>query len=173
MNLVKTKKNLVLVGMMGSGKTHLGANLAKKLGYNFYDTDILIENKTKLKISKIFEDFGEKYFRDLEEAITLDILKKKNSVISLGGGGYLNNVIRKITKASCLTVWLQWNSKTLVNRLKRNKNRPIIKNMSTIEIKKLIEKRSKVYSQADIEISCEGKLKKNIINNIIKFYAKI
>ena len=77
MNLIKSKKNLVLIGMMGSGKTHLGANLAKKLEYKFYDTDHLIENQTNLNISKIFNDFGEKYFRDLEEKITLDVLKKK------------------------------------------------------------------------------------------------
>ena len=77
MNFNKINKNLVLVGMMGSGKTHLGMNLAKKLGYNFYDTDVLVEKYTKLKISKIFENFGEKYFRDIEEKITLDILKKK------------------------------------------------------------------------------------------------
>ena len=77
MNLIKSKKNLVLIGMMGSGKTHLGANLAKKLNYEFYDTDHLIENHTNLKISKIFNDFGEKYFRDIEQKITLDILKKE------------------------------------------------------------------------------------------------
>ena len=159
--------------MMGSGKTHLGKNLAKKLGYNFYDTDHLIEECTKLKISKIFEDFGERYFRDIEENITLNIFKKKNSVISLGGGGYLNHTIRKAAKASCITVWLKWNSKTLLERVRRNKNRPIINNMSTLEIKKLIEKRSRIYSKSDIKINCEGKIKKDIINKIIKFYEKI
>ena len=139
MNLIKSKKNLVLIGMMGSGKTHLGANLAKKLNYEFYDTDHLIENHTNLKISKIFNDFGEKYFRDIEQKITLDILKKRNSVISLGGGGFLNHTIRKFTRTSCVTVWLKWNSSTLIDRVKRNKNRPIISNMNDLEIKKLIE----------------------------------
>ncbi|OUX46655.1 MAG: shikimate kinase [Candidatus Pelagibacter sp. TMED275] len=173
MNFNKINKNLVLVGMMGSGKTHLGMNLAKKLGYNFYDTDVLVEKYTKLKISKIFENFGEKYFRDIEEKITLDILKKKNSVISLGGGGYLNSTIRKITKKNCFSVWLKWDSKTLIERVKRNKNRPVIIKMNSFEIKKLIEQRSKIYSQTDVKIYCEGKIKKNIINKIIKLYEKI
>ena len=173
MNLIKSKKNLVLIGMMGSGKTHLGANLAKKLEYKFYDTDHLIENQTNLNISKIFNDFGEKYFRDLEEKITLDVLKKKNSVISLGGGGYLSHEIRKFTKLSCFTVWLKWNSKTLIDRVKRNKNRPIISNMNNLEIKKLIEKRAKIYSQSNIKINCEKKEKKKIINKIINLYEKL
>ncbi len=173
MNLIKSKKNLVLIGMMGSGKTHLGANLAKKLEYKFYDTDHLIENQTNLKISKIFSDFGEKYFRDLEEKITLDVLRKKNSVISLGGGGYLNHEIRKFIKLSCFTVWLKWDSKTLIDRVKRNKNRPIICNMKNLEIKKLIERRAKIYAQSNIKINCEGKSKKNIINRIIELYEKL
>jgi len=173
MNLIKSKKNLVLIGMMGSGKTHLGANLAKKLNYEFYDTDHLIENHTNLKISKIFNDFGEKYFRDIEQKITLNILKKRNSVISLGGGGFLNHTIRKFTRTSCITVWLKWNSSTLIERVKRNKKRPIISNMDNLEIKKLMEKRSKIYSKSDIKINCEKMENKEIINKIINLYEKL
>ncbi len=173
MNLTKINKNLVMVGMMGAGKSHLGNNLAKKIRYNFYDTDFLIEKQTNLKIPKIFENFGEKYFRELEQEITLDILKKKNSVISLGGGGYLNNTIRKILKKYSFTVWLRWDSKTLINRIKRNKNRPIIINMNSNEIKKLIKERYKIYSQADMEINCEGRTKTNIVNEIVKIYENL
>ena len=104
-----------------------------------------------------FFDFGEKYFRDIEQKITLDILKKRNSVISLGGGGFLNHTIRKFTRTSCITVWLKWNSSTLIERVKRNKKRPIISNMDNLEIKKLMEKRSKIYSKSDIKINCEKK----------------
>ncbi len=77
MNLTKPNKNLVLVGMMGSGKTKLGRYLAKKLKYQFYDTDEEIEKKLNLQIFEIFENFGEKYFRELEEVITMNFLKKK------------------------------------------------------------------------------------------------
>ena len=173
MNLTKPNKNLVLVGMMGSGKTKLGRYLAKKLKYQFYDTDEEIEKKLNLQIFEIFENFGEKYFRELEEVITMNFLKKKRSVISLGGGGYLNYNIRKAIQKSCVAIWLKWNSKTLIDRVKRNQKRPIIRNMKTSEIEKLIEKRSKIYSRADIMINCEGKIRNNIISKIIKNYENI
>ena len=92
---MKLKKNLVLVGMMGSGKSTIGRLLSKKLHFKFYDIDKIIENNQKMKIKEIFKKKGETYFRNLEEEITINILKIDNSVISLGGGGFLNEKIRK------------------------------------------------------------------------------
>ena len=76
---MKSKENIVFLGMMGSGKTSLGAMISRKLKLNFFDTDNCIEKELGMKIQKIFELKGEKYFREIEEKITLDILKKKKN----------------------------------------------------------------------------------------------
>ena len=91
-------KNLTLTGMMGVGKSTIGKNLAKKLNYNFVDVDKIIEKKEGLSINLIFKNKSESYFRKIENDITLSELKKKKSVISLGGGAFLNNIIRKNVK---------------------------------------------------------------------------
>ena len=83
---MKSKKNLVFIGMMGSGKSSIGSIVSKKLNLNFFDIDQLIENDQKMKISKIFEIKGEGSFRGIEKKITLNILKNKKGVIALGGG---------------------------------------------------------------------------------------
>ena len=93
---MKSKKNLVLVGMMGSGKSSIGKLLSKKIGLEFIDIDKLIEEEENKSISDIFKINGEKYFRDLEEKISIKKLKSENKVISLGGGGYINQKIRLI-----------------------------------------------------------------------------
>ena len=88
------KKNLVFLGMMGSGKSSIGNLVSKKLNLKFLDIDNLIENETSMSILNIFEKKGEDYFRNLEEKITLKTLKTANNVISLGGGGFINEKIR-------------------------------------------------------------------------------
>ena len=93
---MKSKKNIVFLGMMGSGKTSIGKLTSKKLKLDFYDIDELIENKLKKKISEIFALKGEKFFRTIEEKITLKILKQKQKVVvSLGGGAFLNKNIQR------------------------------------------------------------------------------
>ena len=92
---MKLNKNIVLVGMMGSGKSSIGKILSKKLEFEFIDTDIKIEEFEKTTISEIFNKNGEKYFRNVEEIISLKSLKLNNKVIALGGGGYINPAIRK------------------------------------------------------------------------------
>jgi len=103
---MKSKKNLVLIGMMASGKSTFGRILSKKLNYEFFDIDKIIEKETNMQITEIFHKNGENYFRTLEEEITLKFLNTKNSVISLGGGGFLNDAIRKKTILTSKTFWL-------------------------------------------------------------------
>ena len=95
--LMKLNKNLVLVGMMGSGKSSIGKILSKRLEFEFIDTDNKIEEMEKKTISEIFKKNGEKYFRNIEEVISLKSLQLNNKVIALGGGGYINSTIRKYT----------------------------------------------------------------------------
>ncbi|MDA9608924.1 hypothetical protein N9S14_00180 [Candidatus Pelagibacter sp.] len=92
---MKSKENLVFLGMMGSGKSSIGSLTAKKLEIKFIDVDKEIEKELGLSISKIFETKGEDYFRKFEEKKTLKILKINSVVVSLGGGAFMNKVIRK------------------------------------------------------------------------------
>ena len=92
---MKSKENLVFLGMMGSGKSSIGSLTAKKLGIKFIDVDKEIERELGLSISKIFETKGEDYFRKFEEKTTLKILKNNSVVVSLGGGAFINKVIEK------------------------------------------------------------------------------
>ena len=92
---MKSKKNLVFIGMMGSGKTSIGSLVAKKLKLNFFDIDAEIEKEMDMKISKIFESKGEIFFRKIEEKISLKFLKNENGVFSLGGGAFNNENIRE------------------------------------------------------------------------------
>ena len=110
-------KNLTLTGMMGVGKSTIGKNLAKKLKYNFIDVDKIIEAKEGISINLIFKNKSEAYFRKIESEITLKELKKENSVISLGGGAFLNKSIRKNVKKFSVSFWLDVPLEQLVKRL--------------------------------------------------------
>ena len=106
--------------MMGVGKSTVGKNLAKKLKYNFIDIDKLIETKEKSSISLIFKNKGESYFREIENEITLQELNKDNSVISLGGGAFLNKSIRSCVKKTSVSFWMDVSTNELIKRLKKN-----------------------------------------------------
>ena len=117
-------KNLVLVGMMGSGKTTIGEIVAKKLDLEFIDIDKEIEELENCNINKIFELKGEKYFRQIEEEISINKIKLQKKVISLGGGGFLNNKIKKSVLNTCLSFWLDWSHDELIKRLIKSKKDP-------------------------------------------------
>ena len=167
---MKSKKNLVFLGMMGSGKSSIGLIVSKKLNIEFIDVDQEIEKKLNMKISKVFENKGEKYFREIEEEMTLKILKNKKTVISLGGGGFLNNKIEKEILDKHISFWLNWDSKTLVNRIKKSKKRPVAFKSSKNELLQLIKGRNLIYSNALYKIDCENLSKNEIVNNILKVY---
>ena len=119
-------KSLILTGMMGVGKSTVGKELSKKLGYKFIDMDNLIEKKENMTITKIFRVKGENYFRKIEENLTLNTLKDKKVVISLGGGAFLNPRIRKEVLKTTISFWLNVSIKSLLLRVSRNKKRPLI-----------------------------------------------
>jgi len=167
---MNSKENLVFLGMMGSGKSSIGSLVSKKLNLEFIDVDIHIEKKLDLKISEIFEKKGEKYFRQIEEVETLRVLKNKQTVISLGGGAFLNNKIKKEVLENHISFWLNWDLKTLMNRIKDSKKRPIAHKSSKKEIEELIQKRSIIYSKAMYKIDCENFTKNEIAKKITKIY---
>jgi shikimate kinase/shikimate kinase/3-dehydroquinate synthase len=167
---MKSKENLIFLGMMGSGKSSIGSLVAKKLQLNFIDVDNEIETELGLSIKKIFETKGENYFRKFEEKITLKKLKLNPVVISLGGGAFTNRNIRKEVIKNHLSFWLNWSDEILVNRLKNSKKRPLVSNASENEIIDLIKKRSNIYAKALYKIECDGLTKKEIVEKILNIY---
>ena len=169
--VVKLKKNLVLTGMMGVGKSTIGKNLANKLSYTFLDIDRIIEEKEGSTINIIFKSKGENYFRMLENKTTITELKKGSSVISLGGGAFLNKNIRRAVKKSSISFWLDINLNILINRLKRSKKRPLLfkKNIGEA-IGKIYFERKKIYSEADFKVRCDKLKISTIVGKILKIY---
>ena len=168
---MKINKNLVLIGMMGSGKSTLGYLIAKKLDVLFIDIDRKIEEIEKMSISKIFKKHGEKYFRIIEEKITSEILKKNSKcVVSLGGGAFLNRKIQDLVLKKNISFWLKWENTSIIKRLKNYSKRPMLKNMNKEKLINLINDRSKIYSKANYIMECESLEKPEIINKIIKIY---
>ena len=167
---MKSKENLVFLGMMGSGKSSIGSLVAKKLGLDFVDVDKEIEKELGLSISKIFETKGEDYFRKFEEKITLKILKINSTVVSLGGGAFVNKVIRKEVLKNHISFWLNWNDEILINRIKNSKKRPIAFKSTDNELIDLIKKRSNIYSKALYEIKCDKMSKNEIVKKVLKNY---
>ena len=167
---MKSKKNLVLIGMMSSGKSTIGELLAKKLNLKFFDIDKIIENETKMKITEIFKIKGENFFRNLEEKTTVKLLNFSTAVISLGGGGFVNEIIRKETNTKSKTFWLDWNLDTLISRIRKRNNRPGALALNNNELKNLIIKRSKYYSKAKYKINCQKLTRSEIIKKILNLY---
>jgi len=159
--------------MMGVGKSTLGKIVAKKQKLNFIDTDVNIEHKCSMKVWEIFEKKGETFFRQEEEKEVLESLKKKASVIALGGGAFLNEKVRNVILEKSISIWLDHDLKTINERLKWNKKRPLIQNGNTEEIiNKLYEERKDIYKLANYKIDCGNLAKKNIVEKIIDIYEK-
>ena len=163
-------KNLVFLGMMGSGKSSIGNLVSKKLDLPFIDIDSVIEENTGMSISQIFKKKGEDYFRNLEQKITLKYLKKIRNVISLGGGGFINTKIRQEILANHFSFWLNWDESILIRRIKGSKKRPLIFKSTDKEISTIIKYRSKIYSNAQFKINCNKLTKTEIVKKIIKVY---
>ncbi len=167
---MKSKENLIFLGMMGSGKSSIGLLVANRLKLDFIDIDNEIENEMSTSIRNIFETKGENYFRKIEEKITLKKLRLNSVVISLGGGAFANKNVRKeVLKNNC-SFWLNWNNEILLKRIKNSKKRPIAFNATDNELVDLIKKRSNIYSKALYEIKCDNISKKEIVNKILKIY---
>ena len=164
-------KSLVLTGMMGVGKSTIGKTLAEKLSFDFIDIDKLIEDKEGCSINLIFKNKGEVYFRRIENMLSLQKLTKHNSVISLGGGAFLNDSIRRTVKESTISFWLDVDVNELVKRLNKTKKRPLLfkKNLNET-VKKIYLARKKTYSEANFRIKCNFLKQETIVNKILKLY---
>ena len=165
------RKNLVLLGMMGVGKTTLGKVFARRYKLKFIDIDSKIEKENSMSINKIFKIKGEKFFRLKEEIIALNALDEKNAVIALGGGAFVNEKIREKVLSLAISIWLDMNISLLEVRLKKSKIRPLLKsNNIRDELEKIYENRKNFYNLANYKIDCDKLELKEILEKITKIY---
>jgi shikimate kinase len=160
---------VVLVGMMGTGKTAVGRTLAKRLKRPFYDTDHLIEEREGRTIPAIFESNGEAYFRDVETAIIREVAARPVGVIATGGGALLRGENRAALKQRGVLVWLQADLKTMVNRTKRRSTRPLL-NMQdrSAQLAGLLAERMPLYAEADISVDSTDQNVEAVAQRIMK-----
>lgn len=161
-------KTIVLIGMMGSGKTTIGKLLGEKLNLKSIDIDILIEQNEKRTISEIFQNEGEKYFRNLEKETIKEIFTNKNLVISLGGGAFEDKTTQELLLKNSTVIYLKTSPNVILERIKNNTNRPLLKNQMTVEkIQSIISQRQKNYELANITILTDNKNPDKIVEEIL------
>lgn len=171
---MRTNKNIVLIGFMGTGKTSVGHILAKKLGFTFIDVDEIIEKSIGMKISEIFTKFGESYFRDIETEVIELISKKTNQVIATGGGAVLKDRNIEVLKSNGVLFCLTAPENVIFERVKHSKNRPLLQVKDPEEkIRELLYKRMPRYKLADFSINTEGLTPEEVAEKIIKEYERI
>lgn len=144
---------LVLVGMMGAGKTTVGRRLATRLGRTFLDSDEEVEKAAQMTIPEIFQQRGEPEFRAGETRVIARLLKEPEIVLATGGGAFVNPDTRALVKAEAVSVWLKADAAILFERVSRRANRPLLQTADprgTLE--KLIADRYPIYAEADITV---------------------
>ena len=168
-------KPIVLVGMMGCGKSTIGKIVAEKLNWIFLDSDKEIENNMKLSTKEIFDQYGEEFFRNKEFEIFKFYSKKEKILISSGGGSFCQKNTYRIIKEYFYSIWLDVNEDILFQRLKKNKNkRPLLKSLNEVELRKKIKdimfERKNCYIKANKRIELP---EQNINESSSKMYIEI
>ena len=160
--------------MMGSGKSTIGALLSKKMNMKFIDLDTKIEAIEKQTINQIFKLKGEKYFRAIEVETILSLLnfKEKDLVLSLGGGSFLDEKVRKNVKNVSLSFWLNWKPLTIIKRIRKSSKRPLIQDLNDQEIKRMMLERNRYYAKSDFKINCDNHKKNEIVDKIVSILKK-
>lgn len=146
-------KTIVLVGLMGSGKTSIGKRLAKRLELSFFDSDIEVEQAAGYPIKEIYEIFGEQGFLDGEQRVIKRLLDQPTHVLATGGGSFANDPTRHVIKEKAISVWLKADLDTLVARVSRRTDRPMFNDSNHVEVlEKLIAERYPVFAEADVHV---------------------
>ncbi len=164
---------VVLVGMMGVGKSSIGRKLARKLGVGFADADDEIEAAAGMKIAEIFERFGEGYFRDGERRVIARLIDGIPKVIATGGGAFINEETRSLISEKAISIWLDAELAVLVERVSRRSHRPLLHNRDAREVlSELGAVRNPIYAQADIHIRSDTSPHTLTVENIMKALAQ-
>lgn len=162
------KRNLVLVGLMGAGKSAIGRLVAQQLGLSFIDTDTEIERVSRMSISELFAAYGEEEFRALETRVIKRLLRTGPRVVSTGGGAFINEKTRKHIERGGLSVWLNADLDVLWERVNKRDHRPLLKTENPKQtLKDLMDKRYPVYGLADITVQSRDVRKEVIANEVL------
>lgn len=165
-------RTLVMVGMMGAGKSSVGRRLASRLGLPFVDADSEIELAANETINEIFERHGEAYFRDGERRVIQRLLDGKPKVLATGGGAFIQPETRAAIQASAISIWLNADRELILSRVKRRSNRPLLKTGDPeAVIDRLIAERYPVYQQADIHVQSRDVAHELVIDDILTALA--
>ena len=161
-------RSIVLVGMMGAGKSSIGRRLAKKLDLPFVDADAEIELAAGMPITDIFEHHGEEYFRSGEARVIARLLEQGRRVLATGGGAFMNRATRDLIGAKGISVWLKAEPDVLLRRIRRRSDRPLLRTPNPeATMKGLIEERYPVYTEADVTIHSRDVPHEIIVDEII------
>ena len=148
------ERPIVLVGLMGSGKSTIGRRLAQRLGMRFVDADDEIERAAGMTISDMFARFGEAHFRDGERRVITRLLAGKPLVLATGGGAFMNGETRALIQKGSLSIWLDADIPTLVERVARRSHRPLLEGRDAGEVlRDLAAVRNPVYAEAHLRVS--------------------
>jgi len=161
-------RGIVLVGLMGAGKSSVGKLLAKRLGLTFYDADDEIEKAAGFSIEDYFERHGEAAFREGEHKVITRLLKGPPHVLATGGGAFMDPRTRDTILKRGISIWLRADLDILLNRVMRRSNRPLLKRGNPREIMaKLIAERDPVYAKADLTVTSMQEPHKEVVERII------
>lgn len=162
-------KNIILVGFMGTGKTAVGKELAKKLKMKFIDIDDIIEKREGMGISDIFEQKGEPYFRDVEKKVAREVSKQSNLVIAAGGGVVINEENVKNLKSNGIMICLNASPDKILERTKRHTHRPLLNVPEPSKrVWELLAKRAQYYARADYQIDTTNLTIDEVVQKILK-----
>jgi shikimate kinase len=160
-------KNIILTGFMGVGKTSVGTGLAKDVGYQFVDTDLLIEADQKMSVTEIFATKGEPFFRDVESRVIGEVLQRESQVVSTGGGAVIRDSNREAFKKAGFVVCLTARPEVIFERVRHETHRPLLQTENPLtKIGELLESRAPFYAQADAVIDTSEKSVEAVITEI-------
>ncbi|MCA0423072.1 MAG: shikimate kinase [Proteobacteria bacterium] len=163
------KRSIVLVGLMGAGKSSVGKRLAARLSLGFVDADTAIEQAAGLTIPEIFARHGETSFRDGERRVIARLLKEGPQVLATGGGAYMNEETRTAIRSSGVSVWLRAEFEVLMRRVRRRSDRPLLKTEDPeATMRRLIDERYPVYAEADITIQSMDVAHEVVVESIVR-----
>ena len=163
---------IVLVGLMGAGKTSIGRRLADRLGLAFIDADTEIEKAAGKSIPDIFAEHGETHFRDGERRVILRLLENGAQVLATGGGAFMNPETRAAIKAHGLSIWLKAELDVLLKRVSKRGGRPLLENKDPAEVlQNLINLRYPVYAEADITVESLDVQHTQMVNAVLQALA--
>lgn len=164
-------KSIVLVGLMGCGKTSVSKQLARKSKRELVDVDALIEESAGMKISDIFQQKGEAEFRKIEQDTIAKVIEEKNQIIATGGGAFQDEKNRRLLLEECIVFYLKASVPCLFERVKHDTSRPLLQNEDPAgTLKSLLEKREPYYKQAHFTIDVERRTPEQIASEIWKKY---